>query len=274
MPDDYIPTTVPFSELAPGSEQIPVPPYIPPKRKKFPWIVSLLLLLLVFMAVMGIYLFFQIRELNNQLATPASPIPLATVDPMADWQTFRVDGIELKLPRDWVDLKSTCHKIEINKSDATALELDIREYIKQEEGFSDISNLDQLMAEVDQKHLITFNYVTPENIATLGPLGEGDLNNIYIRGPEGTGYYRIHVTYAGPVPDISGVCLGAKESEYRQVLSTLKFSASGNPANYTCPAAEWVDCMPGPDTGLRLECTEEYLTWARANCPGFKGAAL
>ena len=44
---------------------------------------------------------------------------------------------------------------------------------------------------------------------------------------------------------------------------------------YTCPKGEWVDCMPGPSSeGIRWECTQEFLTWAKANCPGFKGAAL
>jgi hypothetical protein len=43
---------------------------------------------------------------------------------------------------------------------------------------------------------------------------------------------------------------------------------------YTCPSGEWVDCMPGPNVGVRWECTEEYLTWAKENCPNFKGAAL
>ena len=44
---------------------------------------------------------------------------------------------------------------------------------------------------------------------------------------------------------------------------------------FTCPKTEWVDCMPGPDTaGIKFECTQEFLSWAKANCPNFKGAAL
>jgi hypothetical protein len=44
---------------------------------------------------------------------------------------------------------------------------------------------------------------------------------------------------------------------------------------YVCPASEWVDCMPGPNSeGIKMECTSDFLTWAKANCPNFKGAAL
>ncbi len=44
--------------------------------------------------------------------------------------------------------------------------------------------------------------------------------------------------------------------------------------SYSCPQAEWVDCMPGPDAaGIKFECTDEFLTWAQTNCPNFQGAA-
>lgn len=41
---------------------------------------------------------------------------------------------------------------------------------------------------------------------------------------------------------------------------------------YTCPVDKWVDCMP-PLSLKKVECTEDYLNWATANCPGFEGAA-
>jgi hypothetical protein len=39
-----------------------------------------------------------------------------------------------------------------------------------------------------------------------------------------------------------------------------------------CPEVEYVDCMPGPDK-FDSRCSPEYLNWAKANCPDFKGAA-
>lgn len=61
------------------------------------------------------------------------------------------------------------------------------------------------------------------------------------------------------------------EQTFDTILSTLSFAKTVN--QNTCPKTEWVDCMPGPDTGVKWECTSEFLSWAKANCPNFKGAA-
>lgn len=47
-----------------------------------------------------------------------------------------------------------------------------------------------------------------------------------------------------------------------------------NNSGFVCPPGEYVDCMPGPNRGVRFECTAEFLNWSKDNCPGFKGAAL
>lgn len=39
-----------------------------------------------------------------------------------------------------------------------------------------------------------------------------------------------------------------------------------------CPEVEYINCMPGPDSP-DSRCSQEYLSWATSNCPGFKGAA-
>ena len=44
-----------------------------------------------------------------------------------------------------------------------------------------------------------------------------------------------------------------------------------NDNTYVCPTVEWIDCMPGG--AAKKECSTDYLTWANANCPDFKGAA-
>ncbi len=41
---------------------------------------------------------------------------------------------------------------------------------------------------------------------------------------------------------------------------------------YTCPASEYVDCMPGPGPA-KENCSPEFLNWAQENCPNFKGGA-
>lgn len=43
---------------------------------------------------------------------------------------------------------------------------------------------------------------------------------------------------------------------------------------YRCPGSEWINCMPsiGQDAPPR-QCGKEYLQWAKASCPNFKGPA-
>jgi hypothetical protein len=46
------------------------------------------------------------------------------------------------------------------------------------------------------------------------------------------------------------------------------------PSNYLCPTTPWVDCMPGPHKPYNPQCSSDFLSWAKANCPSFSGAAL
>ncbi len=45
-------------------------------------------------------------------------------------------------------------------------------------------------------------------------------------------------------------------------------------ATYTCPANGWQDCMPILSEEGKRACSEEAMTWYKANCPDFQGAAL
>lgn len=42
---------------------------------------------------------------------------------------------------------------------------------------------------------------------------------------------------------------------------------------YVCPTTSWVNCMPGPNAPERPQCTSEFYTWAKTNCPDFEGLA-
>lgn len=44
------------------------------------------------------------------------------------------------------------------------------------------------------------------------------------------------------------------------------------PTPFRCPKSKWLNCMPGPNKNLKF-CKEEFLIWAKANCPGFEGGA-
>lgn len=70
--------------------------------------------------------------------------------------------------------------------------------------------------------------------------------------------YNCHLN--GNYPDASGTC--------------VKTTTKNDPSTYTCPGSEWVDCMPSVDAPKNYQCENAFLTWAKAHCPGFKGAAL
>lgn len=80
--------------------------------------------------------------------------------------------------------------------------------------------------------------------------------------------FSLSSVYMGPTSDT----LHKYQAESSQIISTFQFVTSQT--SYTCPATEWVDCMPSTDSRPRPQCSREFLDWARANCPGFQGAAL
>ncbi len=43
---------------------------------------------------------------------------------------------------------------------------------------------------------------------------------------------------------------------------------------FQCPTTEWVDCMPTVGGMGKIECTNDFLAWAKLNCPQFQGAAF
>lgn len=81
--------------------------------------------------------------------------------------------------------------------------------------------------------------------------------------------------YVGKQVVVVGVSKSDGSSDERAgvsipVLLVSKISLAGT-GGYTCPSGDWINCMPtfsNSDQGLRLECTPEYLSWAKANCPG------
>ena len=64
------------------------------------------------------------------------------------------------------------------------------------------------------------------------------------------------------------------KNTFDQIISSFKFSGNTVASKYVCPTTSYVDCMPTINGGIKAECTQEALTWFKANCPGFQGAAL
>jgi|CXWL01.1.fsa_nt_gi hypothetical protein len=216
---------------------IPEPISPPPATPRLqPFVVFLVLLLL---AATGL-LAYQNWQLNQKLEalTNITPTPRSAereepseasakgatpTDSTEGWQIYTDStlGYQLKFPAGWANLQGRCQKILVTKSDAIELELSLTEYVSRK--LDSDAKLDEVLNTASERYGVTFGRLPSENVAIIGPINEGELNNIVIRGPEGTGYYDIVVTYVGPVPDTERVCFGDAAEEYKQALSTFRF---------------------------------------------------
>lgn len=98
----------------------------------------------------------------------------------------------------------------------------------------------------------------------------------------GVGGLFAYQEYLAPHPISSyDECTKSRESIIRESYPAtcitdkgISFTQPIPSREYACPKTEWIDCMPGPNKGIKPECTDEYLAWAKINCPDFLGAAL
>lgn len=285
MEESNIPTSIPFTEAVEESTAPPVVPiFVPPVRKKFPFLVFLLIILLTFVAAIAVYLFVQVRELNTQITASPSPVPtpVASVDPISTWRTY--ENSELKLsfsyPLDWdIDngtLTDSGDILVFNSANGSLLRV-----YKHEDKSKTIA---EFLVKRDKAANTSWEGSPSTKILSTKTTIIAGLNSIqreeYMLA---AGFIRM-ATYFKNENSFFQISLDRNNGSdlnpddvktYNQILSTLKFGdASPSSTSYTCPKGEWVDCMPTPDVGVRLECTPEYSTWATKNCPGFKGSAL
>lgn len=97
MPENIVPEPVVpiLADTAASDRNFATQPVIPTvvegsPHKKFPLLISILLILFSLAAVLAIYLFLQVRTLTLEKTTSSSPTPtpIASADPMADWKTY------------------------------------------------------------------------------------------------------------------------------------------------------------------------------------------
>lgn len=188
----------------------------------------------------------------------ASPI----TDPTANWKTYTNNEFLFKYPPYWSDPirndLSTRYDLDFNTtlfitsgifySQDEQRELTLKEYLTKFNRVAEDTFLDKLSGK-------RFSYQTVDSKQEIDVVVAESLSSFHI----------FVITFKYDSDDMDAL------KKFDQILSTFKFLDSAE-QSYVCPQSEWVDCMPGP--GIRkAECEPEYLQWAQANCPDFKGVA-
>lgn len=259
--------------------QIPQSLY-PQQKHKTHW-PALILVSLIALSLFGLAIFFAAQKPTPEpevIKTTPLPSEVSTKedDPITNWETYTNTkyGYSVAYPTDSFTLCQISGKEDefflFEKGECFAgarpTELYIKEY-SAKHAFYQTSNLENCYS------------VLKENII-FAKVRATKYSNIIKKATDEC--YKQEVLYAANQvhivleDDKSQLEIYVNEKNNsnikNQILSTFQFA---NQTSYTCPAGEYIDCMPslGPG-GVRLDqCDETYITWAKANCPGFKGAA-
>lgn len=94
-------------------------------------------------------------------------------------------------------------------------------------------------------------------------------------------YQICEYTDSDPIPDtqigtitLSGTKIDqATLDEFKYIVEKIEIVRK-NISSYSCPTSDYVDCMPTVGGVEKTECSVAAMTWYKANCPNFKGAAL
>ena len=190
----------------------------------------LLLLLVLSIGGLGGYYLGQTSNSNQKLFPPtqvavaspvAAPVASAVGDETGGWKTYTGDGFSIQYPDDWQGLQNTCQSISVYKSDSSESKLSLEQYVNKKMGFI-AGYTDELKRHPPTEALFSFLNLPLQDVFIIGPQGEGEINNIFIKGPQN--YFQIIVMYSGPIPDSAHQCIGTKASEYKQILSTFRFT--------------------------------------------------
>lgn len=226
-------------------------------------------------------------QTNQETPTPTlTPTPTitttSTLDPTANWKTYTstLDGYQLRYPANWY----------INEDTSTG-----------QVSFSDLEFSEDIVYMYSQGVIL---YIKSDNeLSPLFPAKKGDkisgienfpclkIDQFMLNGLTTVEFsceppadweadYALSKDYAVAhnnkyirLSFVSSIQKNLDNKITDQILSTFKFIEPTPSIKLVCPTTEWVDCMPGPDM-VKPQCDATFLTWAKANCPGFKGAAL
>lgn len=227
----------------PVSEPALAPVQVPEPKAKFSVMYLILSLLILVFLVSTAFLYYQNMQLKNMLASyqtqpTSSPIPVATVDPTANWKTYinTKHSYSVKYPTNWTfrefpdsqngagfrllekpnEIQYEVININFSNRALDSQNIPFEEYVKKA-AIEDIQNY-QSLATIDQV------------VTQTGLVGyKTTWNVIPIMGNTTKTYVSLPLTYfdtkneSGDTVQIS-LTDGAYLSIYNQVLSTFKFT--------------------------------------------------
>lgn len=224
-------------------------------------VLFLVLLLAVLGGIGGYYLWQQKGSVK------VLPTPTSTADPTASWKTYTNEKYKfsIKYPQDWkyLEVPNQTYQTENNQvwfnpqtDNWPPAQTDARSSLIFSMTSTDPSTNWKPENFIDYKET-TYNLGNVLATEISGQNKEGLFNETIIFGKIGKDYIT--------------VLFGSRtiESVHDQILSTFKLLES---SKYdTCPASGYVDCMPKAGESPSPLCSKDYLDWAKANCPNFKG---
>jgi len=234
----------------PSPQPLPNPPGT--VRKQVPIILMLLSIVTFMLLLTTAYLGYRNTQLAKQIAGLSNALPTPTPTMQAKGEVppsiFRQCGalnaetpFTIDYPADWLYSESTTedHTTYTFTGDTEFLEITCGT------GFG---------GACDPQNQ---RFVTVGDKKIRACYTNGEWNQIYLMSPDSTNGVHIRSNIA----DLSRLS---------QILST--FSFVNQQTTFVCPENGWVDCEPGPDD--KPECSEEAMSWYKANCPNFQGGAL
>jgi len=215
----------------------------------------------------------QVQKTDIPVTSP-SVAPTETADPTANWKTYTNPqyGYSFKYPSTWKNATDP-YAVE-NGNLEFRLQTNNNEFVNgtvfngKADTSNDLSWSKRISLNNDKSLLITYT-------DNLGPGSKGGSIDIGI-------FDQILSTFKFTTVKCTGVCPQLMPPAPNFCTNGTIISGGANECgcqlgptceSFTCPQTAWVNCMPGPNAPQNPQCTTDYYSWAKKNCPNFQGIA-
>ena len=213
--------------------------------------------------------------------TPTPTVEITPTAPLTQSVTSLEYSFSVEMPVSWIQSGNTAefpYLFQYQATDNSTFEILVRDLPKG-------TSITQYLAQQDKVSATAFEgkpskkVISTQEIVVNGVTGVEREEEFLAAGLIGRVIYlpgktKVYSLSFIPGTDTAPIMTSQIYQDRQTIIDSFRITGSESSAAYTCPPGEWVDCMPGPGGAPRPECETIYLDWAKANCPGFKGAAL